>query len=154
MYFQDGWQVTRHLTLNLGVRFDKETQPPYDPTRFPSVKFGWGDKIAPRLGGAYDVLHNGKLKISASYGSFYDIMKMGLARGSFGSDYWHNCVYALDDPDYNKITPSYPFGGGCPASGPAPGVTRGLYRERGLPRDEGGPSRSGYRSEYEAHEAA
>ena len=35
-------------------------------------------------------------------------MKMGLARGSFGSDYWHNCVYAMDDADYTTITPTYP----------------------------------------------
>jgi outer membrane receptor protein involved in Fe transport len=122
LYFQDQWQVTRHLTLNLGIRFDTETQPPFDPNRFPTVHFGWGDKIAPRLGAAYDVLHNGKLKVYASYGQFYDIMKLGLARGSFGSDYWHNCIYALDDPNYNNITPTYPVGGGCPATGPAPGV--------------------------------
>ena len=70
------------------------------------MKFGWGDKIAPRIGGAYDLLHNGKVKVYASYGKFYDIMKMGLARGSFGSDYWHDCVYAMDDPDYTKITPT------------------------------------------------
>ena len=93
------------------------------------MHFGWGDKIAPRLGGAYDVLHNGKLKVYASYGQFYDIMKLGLARGSFGSDYWHNCVYAMDDADYTKITPTYPIGGGCPASGPAPGVTIGRFIE-------------------------
>ena len=30
------------------------------------------------------------MKVFASYGQFYDIMKMGLARGSFGSDYWDN----------------------------------------------------------------
>lgn len=129
LYFQDQWQVAKGLTLNLGVRFDKETQPPYDPTRFPSVKFGWGDKIAPRLGGAYDVLHNGKIKVYASYGQFYDIMKMGLARGSFGSDYWHDCVYAMDSTAYTSITPSLPYGGGCPATGPAPGVTVGRFIE-------------------------
>jgi len=61
--------------------------PPYDPTRFPTIDFGWGQKIAPRLGGAYDLFHNGKVKIYGGYGVFYDIMKMGLARGSFGSDY-------------------------------------------------------------------
>ncbi len=125
LYFQDQWQVTKHLTLNLGIRFDTETQPPFDPVRFPTVHFGWGDKIAPRIGGAYDVLHNGRLKVYASYGQFYDIMKLGLARGSFGSDYWYNCVYAMDDPDPTKITPTYPVGGGCPATGPAPGVTTG-----------------------------
>jgi hypothetical protein len=54
---------------------------------------------------------------------------MGLARGSFGSDYWHDCVYAMDDPDYTKIIPTYPIGGGCPASGPAPGVMPGRFIE-------------------------
>jgi hypothetical protein len=122
LYIQDNWQVGHGLTLNIGIRFDRERQPPYDPKRFPTVEFGWRDKIAPRIGGAYDLLHNGKVKLYASYGKFYDIMKMGLARGSFGSDYWHNCYYALDDPNYTAITPSYPSGGGCPATGPAPGV--------------------------------
>jgi hypothetical protein len=129
LYFQDSWQVGRGLTLNLGVRFDQERQPPYDPKRFPTVDFGWGDKIAPRIGGAYDLLHNGKVKIYASYGKFYDIMKMGLARGSFGSDYWHDCVYALDDTNFTGITPTYPLGGGCPASGSAPGVSAGRFIE-------------------------
>ena len=35
LYFQDAWQVGHGLTLNLGIRFDNENQPPYDPTRFP-----------------------------------------------------------------------------------------------------------------------
>lgn len=129
IYIQDAWTVGHGLTLNLGVRFDEERQPPYDPKRFPTVEFGFGNKIAPRIGGAYDLLHNGKVKIYASYGQFYDIMKMGLARGSFGSDYWHNCVYAMDFTDYTTITPTYTQGGGCPASGPAPGVTVGRFIE-------------------------
>ena len=129
LYFQDSWTVGKGLTLNLGVRFDKETQPAYDPNRFPSVKFGWGDKIAPRIGGAYDVMQKGKVKVYASYGKFYDIMKMGLARGSFGSDYWHNYICAMDDASFTGITPAYPQGGGCPASGPAPGVTVGRFIE-------------------------
>jgi hypothetical protein len=129
VYLQDAWTVGRGLTLNLGVRFDSETLPPYDPTRFPAVNFGWGDKIAPRLGAAYDLFHNGKVKIYGSYGLFYDIMKMNLARGSFGSDYWHQCVYTLDSTDYTTITPTLTTGAGCPASGPAPGVTAGRFIE-------------------------
>jgi hypothetical protein len=42
-------------------------------------------KVA-RLGAAYDLLHNGKVKVYATYGKFFDIKKMNLARGSFGSD--------------------------------------------------------------------
>jgi outer membrane receptor protein involved in Fe transport len=129
VYIQDAWNVGHGLTLNLGLRLDQEHMPPYDPTRFPTIDFGWGQKIAPRLGGAYDLFHNGKVKIYGGYGAFYDIMKMGLARGSFGSDYWHDCVYALDDTNFTNITPTAHIGGGCPASGPAPGVTVGRFIE-------------------------
>jgi len=124
VYFQDAWTVGRTgLTLNVGMRLDHEHNPAFDPTRFPDLNFGWGDKIAPRLGGAYDLLHNGKVKVYASYGKFFDIMKLGLTRGSFGSDYWHQCVYALDTTNYQSIVPTLTTGAGCPPSGPAPGVT-------------------------------
>jgi hypothetical protein len=123
-YFQDSWTVGRTgLTINAGIRLDQENNPAYDPVRFPDLNFGWGDKIAPRIGGAYDVLHNGKVKAYASYGKFFDIMKLGLTRGSFGSDYWHQCVYALDTTNINSIVPTLTTGAGCPATGPAPGVT-------------------------------
>lgn len=122
-YLQDSWTVgTSGLTINAGVRFDHEHNPAFDPKRFPDINFGWADKIAPRIGGAYDLLHNGKVKIYASYGKFFDIMKLGLTRGSFGSDYWHECHYALDTLDYTSITPTLTTGAGCPPSGPAPGV--------------------------------
>jgi hypothetical protein len=128
LYLQDAWTVGHGLTLNLGVRFDEENIPPYRPI-FNPVDFGWTTKVAPRIGGAYDLLHNGKVKVYASYGQFYDIMKLGLPRGSFGSDYWHDCIYAMDDTNYAGITPTLPYGGGCPASGPAPGVTAGRFIE-------------------------
>src|SRR5215472_16938051 len=124
LYFQDAWTVGRTgLTINAGLRLDHEHNPAYDPARFPDINFGWGDKIAPRIGGAYDLLHNGKVKVYASYGKFFDIMKLGLTRGSFGSDYWHECVYALDTTNFQSITPTLTTGAGCPSSGPAPGVT-------------------------------
>ncbi|PYS46319.1 MAG: hypothetical protein DMG13_30275, partial [Acidobacteria bacterium] len=122
-YLQDSWTVgTTGLTINAGLRFDHEHNPAFDPTRFPDINFGWGQKIAPRIGGAYDLLHNGTVKLYASWGKFFDIMKLGLTRGSFGSDYWHECIYALDTLDVSTITPTLTTGAGCPASGPAPGV--------------------------------
>ncbi len=143
-YVQDAWQAGHGLTLNLGVRFQQEILPAYDTKRFPSLEFGWSQKIAPRIGVAYDVLHNGKIKAFASYGQFYDMMKMNLARGSFGSDYWHQCVYALDTTTYTGIQPSDTSGnGGCPASGPAPGVSARFIENLDLratkadPRDPG-----------------
>lgn len=128
-YLQDSWTVGHGLTLNLGVRFEKEFLPAYSPGN-PSISFGFGDKIAPRLGGAYDLLHNGKVKLFASYGKFFDIMKYSLPRGSFGGDYWHDCVYAMDFVDYNTITPTSPGGRSCgPGFDPSPGVTAGRFIE-------------------------
>lgn len=129
LYVQDSWTVGHGLTLNLGVRFEKEYLPPYSAGN-PSISFGWTDKVAPRIGGAYDLLHNGKLKIFASYGKFYDIMKYSLPRGSFGGDYWHDCVYAMDFVDFNTITPTSPGGHACgPTFDPAAGVTVGRFIE-------------------------
>ena len=126
-YGQDSWSVGHGLTLNIGIRFEKEHLPPYSPGN-PEVNFGFGDKIAPRIGGAYDLFHNGKFKIFASYGKFYDIMKYSLPRGSFGGDYWHDCTYAMDFINYTTITPTSPGGHSCgPDSGPSVGVSVGRF---------------------------
>jgi len=61
IYGQDSWSVGHGLTLNLGVRFEKEFLPPYHANN-PSVSFSFTDKVAPRIGGAYDLLHNGKVR--------------------------------------------------------------------------------------------
>lgn len=128
LYVQDDWTVGHTgLTINAGVRFDREFMPPY-VAGDPSITFGWGSKIAPRIGGAYDVLHNGKLKVFASYGKYFDILKFSLPQGSFGGNYWHDCVYTLDNPNFNLIVPTAPAGGdgfrhGCPSTGLAPGVS-------------------------------
>ncbi|HXN51755.1 MAG TPA: TonB-dependent receptor [Candidatus Acidoferrum sp.] len=129
IYGQDSWTVGHGLTLNLGVRFDKEYLPPYSPGN-PSISFSFIDKVAPRIGGAYDLFRNGKVKIFASYGKFFDIMKYSLPRGSFGGDYWHDCVYAMDFIDYNTITPTSPGGHACgPTFDPAAGVSVGRFIE-------------------------
>lgn len=124
LYIQDGWTVARTgLTINAGIRFDNEYLPPYSPGAS-SIGFGFGQKVGPRIGGAYDVLHNGKVKVYASYGKFYDIIKYSLPRGSFGGEYWHECVYALDDPNYTGIAPGNNADGhACPTSGGAIGLS-------------------------------
>ena len=122
VFIQDAWTVGRGLTLNVGVRFDKEHIPAFVPNA-PVVNFSFADKVAPRLGFAWDVLRNGKMKLFASYGKFFDIMKYSLPQGSFGGQYWHDCAYQLNDPDIRNIQPvsSAPGVHFCPQSGPAAG---------------------------------
>lgn len=125
LYVQDDWTVGKGLTINAGIRFDKEFLPPY-AAGAPSIGFSWTSKIAPRIGGAWAFAGN-KGKLYASYGKFYDILKFSLPQGSFGGNYWHDCVYTLDNPNINLIQPTAPIAGdgfrhSCPTAGMAPGV--------------------------------
>jgi hypothetical protein len=85
IYVQDSWQPFNNLTLNLGVRIEREDVPSFTPG-FEGIQFDFSDKIAPRLGFAWDVLSNGKFKIFANYGQFFDRFKYELPRGSFGGN--------------------------------------------------------------------
>lgn len=112
-YVQDTWRVSRRLTLELGMRFENEFLPPYTK-EFNGVKisnpidFGWKDKIAPRLGAAWDITGTGKWKLAGSFGLFYDTMKYELARGSFGGDYWWSHVYKLNSPNVFSLGKTNP----------------------------------------------
>ena len=92
IYIQDGWQATRQLRLNLGFRTESEVVPSYAPG-LPGMKFGWGSKITPRLGAAYDLTGDGKTKVTAFYGLFFDRFKLTLPRGSFGGDEFHDIFF-------------------------------------------------------------
>lgn len=127
LYVQDAWTIGHGITLNLGVRFDKEDLPSYSAGN-PGISFGWGDKVAPRLGASWDMFGNGKFKVYGSFGYFYDIMKFEMPRGSFGGDWWHDCVYALDNPNFTvNIVPQRDATNHhyCPGTGGATGTITG-----------------------------
>ncbi|MCB1021426.1 MAG: TonB-dependent receptor [Acidobacteria bacterium] len=109
MYIQDQWRIHPRLTLNLGIRTEQETIPSFArAVKDYAFKFGWGDKISPRLGASYDVFGNGKLKFSGAWARLYDWTKFDLARGTFGADRWHIYYRSLDDlaPFVNPSDPS------------------------------------------------
>jgi hypothetical protein len=125
IYIQDKWQPLKRLTLNLGVRIEKEDIPSFN--QFPATfNFDWDEKVAPRLGFAYDLFGNGNTKVFGSYGKFYDRLKFHLAQGSFGGNFYRNDYFDIlptSGPFTNFTTAAIvgnytdPIGGACPATG-------------------------------------
>jgi Carboxypeptidase regulatory-like domain len=110
LFAQDSWTPAPGLTINAGVRFEHEYLPaeqqPQGGISKP-IQFGWGGKVGPRIGVAWDPFKNGKWKIFGSYGKYYDVMKLNLAISSFGGQYWQNCYYALNTTDLSSIVPVF-----------------------------------------------
>ena len=105
LYVQDTWTIGNRLTLNLGVRTENETIPSFrTDIKDTAFEFGYGKKIAPRLGATYDVLGDGRMKAFGSWGRYYDWVKYELARGSFGGDTWLVNYRSLDTLDVNSLS--------------------------------------------------
>jgi hypothetical protein len=113
LFIQDAWTLNNKLTLNLGLRTESEKVPAY--TSGPGIpdygiEFSFRDKLAPRLGFAYDIKGDGRWKAYGSWGIFYDIFKLELPRGSWGGDKWLEYYYTLDTYTWDTLTSA----SGCP----------------------------------------
>jgi hypothetical protein len=124
-YFQDSWQPINRLSLNLGIRAERENVPSFRAGN-PGIKFNLNDKLAPRLGFAIDLTGDGKTKVFGSYGWFYDRFKYELPRGSFGGDFFRRDFFYITsnmpiftDYTFARILGNNPdiAGGNCPEGG-------------------------------------
>lgn len=116
LFFQDAWTIGRRVTVNAGLRTESESVPSLSPDpQIPktAIRFGFGDKLAPRLGIAWDATGDGKTKAYGSWGVFYDITKlqMSFAFGGFSSA---NYTYTLDGGDLGAIVDNSNCPPACP----------------------------------------
>ncbi len=115
IFFQDTWKVSKNLTLNLGIRTEREFLPSFSKAgtaAAPPIEFSWGNKISPRIGGAWDPRGDGKMRIYGSFGLFYDVMKYEMPRGSFGGDVYWTYYFPLNDPTRVLTNQGYKLDGG------------------------------------------
>jgi len=119
VFAQDDWKVTAHLTLNLGLRWERFGAPSEDhgiisqftnlagcditkdracigAARVGPVSRMWktyNKDIAPRIGFAWDVMGNGKMAVRGGYGIFYDRIFDNI----WSNGAWNPPFYALLD---------------------------------------------------------
>lgn len=77
-YVQDTWRPTSRLTLNLGLRWERQSHfvPPQVKVQgdfgtsgtFPRVDVGSWNALAPRVGVAFDLSGDGKTVLKSTYG--------------------------------------------------------------------------------------
>jgi hypothetical protein len=117
LFIQDAWTIGSRFTINAGLRTERERVPTYtvgeDIPEF-GLEFNFADKVAPRIGFAYDIKGDGRTKLFGNWGVFYDIFKLELPRGSFGGDKWLEYYYTLDTPDWTTLAD----GANCPPACP------------------------------------
>lgn len=113
MFAQDTWTAASRVTLNLGLRVEREIVEPYvaaTDTTTGNIEFGFGDKLAPRLGVAWDVRGDATWKIFANGGLFYDTLKLSLPGQAFGGAIFRIRYYTLDTFEWQSLDPDSPQG--------------------------------------------
>ncbi len=70
VFFQNDWQPSANLTLNLGVRWDKED-------------FTDNNNIGPRVGLTWDPVGDGRTAVKAGFGRFFERFQLGFYEDYF-----------------------------------------------------------------------
>jgi len=103
IYAQDSWQIASNFTLTLGLRAESSTSTGNLTNILPErqLDFGFGDMVAPRIGFAWDPASNGRSKIYAHYGKFYQSIPLTINVRSFGNENYD--FYFYNDPVNGEI---------------------------------------------------
>jgi hypothetical protein len=98
VYAQDSWQVASNFTISLGVRAESSTSQGDLTKILPERKleFSFGDMVAPRIGFVWDPSNEGRSKIFAHYGKFYQSIPLTINVRSFGNENYD--FYFYEDP--------------------------------------------------------
>ena len=94
-FVQDTFNVSDNLSFNLGVRAERFEHFATDGSSI--YTFDW--TVAPRLSVSYDPVGDGRQKISAYYGKYYDPIRNNLTNfaGTLGGAITHEQVFANDE---------------------------------------------------------
>lgn len=96
-YIQDVWTVTDQLVLNIGLRYSSVSNTISDGRKYIDVK----GQIAPRAQVNYDLFADGKTKLFATYGRYFQPVSANMNITQGGSRNDHHEYYLVGDTDAN-----------------------------------------------------
>lgn len=92
LFAQESYMPLSNLTINLGLRWETQRLTDYNGNTALSIT----DSLAPRLGVVYDPTKEGRSKIFAHYGRYYESIPMDLADRVFGYEGSAVSIYTPD----------------------------------------------------------
>ena len=102
-YVQDSWQILPNLTVNAGLRYEQQRlkaadqiQDTVDPITNEAIgedALVLDDLFAPRIGALYDWTKEGRSKIYANWGRFYESVPMDINNRAFGGEAFYEAFY-------------------------------------------------------------
>ncbi|HJV22679.1 MAG TPA: TonB-dependent receptor, partial [Holophagaceae bacterium] len=85
IYAQDAWEIFGGFKAYYGFRFETQNQKDYNGKSF--MKFdSFADYVQPRVGFTWDINNDGKSKLSASYGTYFEQIPQRMAIRVFANE--------------------------------------------------------------------
>jgi hypothetical protein len=108
LFVEDRFELTTHLTLELGLRADAYRNRVRETAGSKhELDFGLDDMLAPRLGLAWDFAGDGRSRLFASAGRYYESMPLVASLLAFGptTNVYHTFEYPADGslPGYTNL---------------------------------------------------
>jgi outer membrane receptor protein involved in Fe transport len=122
-YLRDSWQIQPNLTFNAGIRYEEQrlryadflqnTVDPLTGQRLGTNAMTLNNMWAPRLGLLYDWTKEGRSKIYAHWGRFYESIPMDINDRSFGGEVTYEQQFAASQCGTKDNHIGGPNGQGC-----------------------------------------
>ncbi len=103
IFAQDSWSATDFLTLSYGIRFERNEVKPGNGGQKLSL-----DSWSPRVGIDYDFMHNGKSKVYANWGRFYQRVPISMSQSMDPGHATYRDFYYAGGYQYTDVYGSVP----------------------------------------------